>query len=251
MKPGSAYEVQHRPDDDPACRIVITTVRSESVTAITPADATAEGYADKYARDSPGQRVRAMFAVDWMDRHDNAWPLLEEQPCPTCDGFSEVDGQDCRDCDEVGIAMLPATLSDDDVLKVFEARHSTRMVWVVSFELVQALYLHKQSQRGYTANPHEGVVDAGVVLGAPSKHWQENAERHRQDALRDHDGARLAGLSTPQERLAETLRLAQERGLDTRDDLRAHERTTEKSAERTATRIERKLTDHTENDKAA
>lgn len=218
LKVGSSYDIQRGIlDDDPAARIVITAVVAQKLTDITTDSARAEGYHDKYDRGdlNSGIRARAMFAADWMLKHDRHWPLLEEAPCDACDGFAEIDGERCTaGCDELGITMIPARFTDEQILRIFEARHARRWVWVVTFELAQHLYLHKLSHRGYTANHSEALIDAGEVLGEPSDSWRQRARERQLEALRDRDGARLAGLRTDEERLSELLAIAAENGID-------------------------------------
>lgn len=110
LRVGSSHDVQRSmKDEKPLARITVTSVQLQRVTEITFQDARAEGY-----------RTRADFAAAWMLKHDPEWPLLEEDVCPACDGWAEIDGERCHNgCDEVGMVMVEATLSEDDILKVY------------------------------------------------------------------------------------------------------------------------------------
>lgn len=209
LRVGSSHDIHTSMQSDPAARVTITAVEAQPLVAIPYADARAEGW-----------RTRGQFAAAWMLRHDPDWPLLEEAPCPECDGFAEIEGERCdAGCDEVGIMMIEVDLTDDEILAVFHARHKERWVWAVTFELAQHLYLHKKTDGGYTANPADALLDAGEVLAAPRPDWAARAEVHRREALQDRDGHRLAGLATAEERLAELRRLATERDVDIDKDL--------------------------------
>lgn len=81
-----------------------------------------------------GYRTRALFANDWMTRHDPDWPPLVEELCPACDGFGEVDGEPCdnTECD-LGVVMVPAMVEDDMVLERFKT-FATTTVHAVHFQ---------------------------------------------------------------------------------------------------------------------
>ena len=84
---------------------------------------------------------------------------------------------------------------------------------------------------GYTTNPKRSIdvdsppadahLEVAVEASGPvNPAWYENAERNRRRARSDVNAARLSGLTHPEERLAELRRLAAERGLDVKDELR-------------------------------
>lgn len=223
LKHGLTYEIKASMDEDVRARITIISVTEQPLVAITPDQARAEGHHDKFDRGkaSDGVRAQALFADDWMRRHDRTWPLFEEQPCPQCEGHAYRDGERCdAGCDDVGIIMVEATLRPDEILDVFKRRHGHRTVWVITFELAQHLYLHRKTDGGYTADPREALLDAGTVLDPPSPDWARNAEVHRREALRSEDGARVAGLDQLHAAYqAELLRLSLEEGTDISSDL--------------------------------
>lgn len=211
MKPGMTYEVHDAADQPPVARITVTDVVDQKLTDITLEQARAEGH-----------RTRADFADHWMRRHDKTWPLLEEEMCPVCEGTTRLDnGEPCDGgCDEVGTILVEAYLGTERTLEIFKLRHAHRYVWVVTFELAQHLYLHRKTDGGYTADPREALLDAGEVLDPPSPDWAKRSELHRRAALQSTTGARLAGLRTEEERLAELRALAAERNVDIDSDLK-------------------------------
>lgn len=224
LKTGLTYEIQADSDTEIAGRITITSVAPQQLADLTATDARAEGFTDKFdrGRTSDDTRILAAYADQWMTRRDRTWPPSEttETLCPKCEGHTTVNGVRCDGgCDDVGTIQTPVVPTGEQTLARFHERHGSKWVWVIRFEPCQHLWLHRQSQRGYTSNPADALLEAGTVLDPPSAKWAKNAEEHRLATLRSETGVRLAGLATPEERLGELRQLFAEHGLDDSTDL--------------------------------
>lgn len=225
---GRSYAVQPgrgKPSD--GVRLVVTDVRTELASAITFADALAEGF-----------KTTAEWKAYFVRLHDKAW--IDRQEITT--------GED-------GVVDVDRWMTDDDLLPRFEARHADRLVWVITFHLDRThrpLMLHRQSERGYTTNPNEALrverVEVGVAIDDQANRGRHQTKREvlvpegeavppevlagYAKANRDRDQARRAGVDdelldeqrTLEQRLAHRRALAVERGVDIRSHLRAIER---------------------------
>lgn len=133
-------------NDEPLANIVITSAHLQVLADISfPRDVHAEGF-----------RTTADFARFWMTVYDSAWPPTEERLCPRCHGHAEVDDVACGRC-EIGVIDVPVDLPDDQVVQLWRARHGTRQVWVVTFELDERRLLHRQLHKGYTCDPAQAA----------------------------------------------------------------------------------------------
>jgi hypothetical protein len=227
MEPGAIFDVYPGAaagEARPVCAIEVVAVREQQLGAVTFEEAKAEGW-----------RTRAEFADHWMARHDRRWPLLEEQPCPTCEGWGTVDGVRCSaGCDDVGAVMAPAELDDDQVLDVFVRVHGERLVRVVEFAVEPHRYLHRQSDALYTSDPRQALPDSGEAVDAAT------LERY----ARENRAAHAAG---QHRRLAEALEveqlraLARDQGIDVRELRRAEERRLLRSRQREASYLRQRI----------
>ncbi|MCU1500553.1 MAG: hypothetical protein JWM47_4506 [Acidimicrobiales bacterium] len=190
-------------------RVVVTDVDRSTLGDITPAGALAEGHP-----------TVAAFADHWMRQHTHTWPEKTEALCKNCDGtekYIDHDGQEveCLEC-ELGVVMVDDTPTPEATLDHFDRKHAHHLVWVVSFELQVdvPLYLNKRAYLPPTTSLSE-ALEPVEILGPPRPDWAHRAEVRRREALRDRDGARLAGLDRITAELeAEALRLALESDAD-------------------------------------
>lgn len=222
---GDSLIVQPRVDDEdekrrkPQVRVRVLNVALEQVGDITPAGAQAEGHASL-----------TEFASDWMSRYDAGWPPTTEALCPECHGHKHyIDGHgdkvECTYCDPVGTIEVPDTdrLADTEfVIARFQRKHAHHLVYVLAVA-PDVDIVHYLNQRAYlppTTNPSEALDREAPLLGDPRPDWRQRAETRRVEALRARDGARLAGLRTEEERLAELKRLAAEHNVDIDSDVK-------------------------------
>lgn len=185
---GTDIAVQPGAGLDEVCRVLVSGITLRKL-----------GDLDFLAARSLGFRTQAEMAADWMDRHDDRWPLLEEDICPVCDGHTTVDGEPCPgDCDEVGIVMVPASLLDEQVLDIFRSKHGHKPVWLVTFELPAELprFLANHSERGYTTRTFDALPgEAEAVDDATLERFaRENRAKDEDRQERRRLSERLADL---------------------------------------------------------
>ncbi len=122
------------------------------------------------------------------------------------------------------------------------------LVWAISFRLVEEVrYLHRDSSHGYTTNPHLSLTEygeggeptepepepvdsltmEGYAAEATARRVQGDDERVRAEL------GRIAALPS-RSRMAELHKLASDRGVDVRDDVKAFERRVRRRLERAA-----------------
>lgn len=192
-------------------RVIVTNVRTELLSETRPVDAIAEGY-----------KTLADFAHAWMTKHSTAWPPKTEALCTNCHGetvYTDHHGNevDCTLCDEVGTILVDDKPPADEILERFERKHGHHLVWVIQFEhqVDVTRWLHKRPYLPPTLSIGEAMDPEAPILGAPHPDWKQRGERLRAAALKDRDGARLAGLDRLSADLeAEALRLALESDAD-------------------------------------
>jgi hypothetical protein len=73
---------------------------------------------------------------------------------------------------------------------------------------------------GLTHRLDQAVRDEPEVMTAPRADWAEHSAKLHEASCADIDATRLSGLPHPEERLAELRRMALERGIDVKDELR-------------------------------
>ena len=77
------------------------------------------------------------------------------------------------------------------------------------------------TDRGYTTSPTRAIDDLETMDPTlVHNDWRMRAEAHRRRDREDANAARLSGLTHPDERLRELLRMAAERGVDVREEVR-------------------------------
>ena len=134
------------------CRVVVHEVDLQRAGDLTFDNARREGH-----------RTRDEWKAAWVRRYDRSW-------CERQDAWASED----------------ELLSEDQLVERFEARHADREVWAVFFELDrshQPRYLHRQSERGYTTNPHDAVPDEPEAVDAATQ-VRISAEAHERDPVR-------------------------------------------------------------------
>lgn len=204
------YRDEDPKKDKPEVRVQVTAVRTELLGEIKPVDAIAEGH-----------KTLADFAHHWMSRHSSAWPPLTEALCKNCDGHATYVNHDgehvpCGEC-EIGVVDVPYRPDDPVILDRFERKHAHHLVWVITFEIQHdySRFLNRRAHLPATTSIGEALDPDAPLLGPPRPNWKENSEALRQAALRERDGARLAGLERLGAQLeAEALRLALESNTD-------------------------------------
>jgi hypothetical protein len=207
-------QAEHRDEnparDKPEVRVLVTKVTTQTLADVTLDDALAEGH-----------KTLADFADNWMRHHTpNAWPPKTEALCKQCDGTERYvnhdgDEQHCEYC-ELGVVLVDDKPAPDATIDHFQRRHGHHLVWVITFEHQTDItrYLNKRAYLPPTTAPGEALEPDAPILGPPRPEWRRISEDRRKDALRDRDGARLAGLRTEAERLAELLEMAREANVD-------------------------------------
>lgn len=218
---GQSIIIQTRTENEdeakrlPEVRVRVTGRDRATLADITPAGAKAEGWP-----------TLAEFADQWMRGRDKTWPPKEPAICKECQGDAEYKDHDgltvpCEHCDD-GEVQVDAKPGTGETLAHFNRVHGHHLVWVVSFELDTDVlrYLNRRPHMPPTTSVSEALDQTAPLLGEPRLDWKQRADIRRREALRDRDGARLAGLSTAEDRLAELQLLAVKRGVDIDVDLR-------------------------------
>lgn len=225
---GDSIVIQPRQEPDPErnlpevpeVRIQITNVNRERLGDLTTETARAEGY--------KGNHPLADFQHDWMVRHDPGYPPETEALCPNCAGHTQYENHqgetvDCEECDEVGTILVPTRPDPETIIARFQHRHAHHLVYALQFthQADISLWLHRRPGHPATTSIGEALDPDAPLLGEPSRQWREKAEQRRKNALRDRDGARLAGLDRLHAAYqAELHRLALEDGSDASRDAR-------------------------------
>lgn len=222
-------------DEVEEVRVQVTGVRRDTLQNLTTATVNAEGYR--------GDTALSDFMHAWMVRHDPGYPPNAEALCLVCEGHKHYENHDgetieCDQCDEVGTIQIPARPTREQVITRFERRHAHHLVYVVAFthQADVSQWLHRRPGHPPTTSIGEALDPDAPLLGPPSKQWREKSEQRRRDALRDRDGARLAGLDTLHAAYqAELLRLAVE--TDTHEQVRGAAHTVRQQHERARQRL--------------
>jgi hypothetical protein len=110
--------------------------------------------------------------------------------------------------------------------KTFHPEHD---VWVITFTVDRsepALLMAKQSELGYTTSHDQAVrdTDEAPVDAETLERWAQDARADRADRQKQIAAKRLAGRTRPEDRLEELRKIAHERGVDVRTDVKAIER---------------------------
>lgn len=103
-----------------------------------------------------------------------------------------------------------------------QAPNLDQLVWVIGFEVDRAhraRLLHRNSERGYTDQPHEALEGEPEAVDPATlkREWSEGAERR-------HDKARAEAKGELEDRLASARKRARAAGVDTRSQEAAIER---------------------------
>lgn len=173
---GADLAVQPGAGLDETCRILINGLTLRTLGELDFVTARALGF-----------RTQAEMAADWMDRHDDHWPLLEEALCDRCDGHAQVDNEVCPDC-EIGVIEVPAQLPDEQTLRIFRTKHGDKPVWLVTFELPAELprYLASHSERGYTTRTFDALPsEAEAIDEVTQKRFSKRAQASHEERERE------------------------------------------------------------------
>lgn len=170
----------------PEAHAFVVDVRIEPVVAITYESALAEGH-----------RTRADFAHRWMRR----FALYRDHHRPEDDG---------------------------ELLALFTEWHQRDQAWVIVLKPIEGPRLLVPTGRagedgtGYSSNELDALPDEPEVIDQSRLHvdWDQRASIHQAAAGAAVDADRLSGLTHPDERLGELLRMALERGVDVSSDAR-------------------------------
>lgn len=160
-------------------------------------------------------------------------------------GFDEARAMGFRTTDEMRVAWVEryeprrwevmvemgAAEHEAAALDRFLARHATRLVWLLRFSIdteQPRRLLAARSDELYTENPARalgGDADAGEAIDALTLEEYATANNDRHALRRAGVADELLSEERAQhERLRDAVRLAAERGIDVRDDLRVIER---------------------------
>lgn len=222
-----SYSIQRSATDTiQGARLVVTHVEHQLLADLDLPAARAEGF-----------RTRADFADYWMGLYEKRWPPTHDEHCPRCQGTGVIDAdqvtagitdlQECPVCD-MGVVQIADEIDPDIIWQRFLVRHGNTMVWVIRFELEQdPIRLLTPSGRphgselGYTTERFNAIRDEPEAVDPAriSKDWRTRAQAHHKASLQSTDSARLAGLRSDEERLAELRAMAAERKVDVRDDV--------------------------------
>lgn len=208
-----------RPPKTTIGRIDVIDVHLERLDDINPAGARAEGF-----------RTLADFARYWLKLHDRAWPRIERYPCPDCLGDPDCPANElppCERCDGEGDIDLEPIPTEAEILARFRARHGSKRVWVITFELSrdhQTRYLAERSELGYVDGEYDDRGRRIALIGEPEALTEAEHERHVARDARKREEARKAevlaarhkdrALLTREQRLVEAHRAAKANHVD-------------------------------------
>jgi hypothetical protein len=164
---------------------VVDRPHQERAGDISLLDARAEGF-----------RTTAEFKAYWVRLYDKAW-------------LKRMEAEGC-------------VLDESLLVERFESAHADKLVWVVRFELVEAVrLLHRDSSRGYTANsamafPGVGEAVDEKTLEGFRERGEQNLAAHR--ARAEAEAQAEVELVALHERLRVAMALAARYGIDTSGD---------------------------------
>lgn len=194
---GQSYAVQPGRGRAARGRVLVTDVRAELAGDVTFDAARAEGF-----------RTRDEWRCAWVRRHDARW-------CAQLSAYS-AEGD------------LVAEPGDEVLLERFAERHADRPVWAITFR-VDTSHVprlpHRQSERGYTSNPRDAMVDEPEAVDAATQARISDEARGRDVVRRGWlEQQALDSSRTLEQQLADVRRRGRVVGVDLRDDERAVQR---------------------------
>lgn len=139
---GSVYAIFPGRGQAPVCYVRAVEVRREPLSRMTDQDGRREGFPDL-----------AAFADDWMRARDRRYPPLIDSECEYCDDQNIVPNPEhdpadpeseewleCPHCD-FGTVKVPAELTDQEILDLFDRQHGHTLVWVIALERTAQRFL--------------------------------------------------------------------------------------------------------------